>query len=45
MHVFDLPKPDLCAERAGNTGVDGVWHFDSGTAGRHVMVSALIHGD
>ena len=44
-HAFDLPKPDICAERAGNTGAEGVWHFDSGAAGRHAMVTALIHGD
>jgi len=45
MHAFDLPKPDISSERAGNTGVEGVWHFDSGAAGRHVMVCALVHGD
>src|SRR6185437_13631718 len=45
MHAFDLPKPDISSERAGNTGAEGVWHFDSGAAGRHVMVTALIHGD
>ena len=31
--------------RAGNTGVEGVWHFDSGKPGRNVMVSALVHGN
>ena len=40
---FTLPAPDLSAWRAGNTGTQGVWHFDSGVPGRHVMISALLH--
>ena len=43
--AFALPAPDLGAWRAGNTGTEGVWHFDSGRPGRHVMVSALVHGN
>lgn len=42
---FRLAKPELGAWRAGNTGVEGVWHFDSGRPGRHAMVSALVHGN
>lgn len=42
---FELPAPDISAWRVGNTGVEGVWRFDSGTAGRHVMVTALVHGN
>jgi predicted deacylase len=42
---FALPLPDLAAWRAGNTGVEGVWSFDSGTPGRHVMIAALVHGN
>ncbi|WP_459616638.1 M14 family metallopeptidase [Bordetella sp. 2513F-2] len=42
---FELPCPDLAAERAGNTGTPGVWHFDSGEPGRHVLLTALIHGN
>lgn len=42
---FELPAPDISAWRAGNTGTEGVWHFDSGQPGRHVMVSALVHGN
>ncbi|MDT4832988.1 Succinylglutamate desuccinylase / Aspartoacylase family protein [compost metagenome] len=42
---FTLPVPDLGAERAGNTGTPGVWHFDSGVPGRALMVSALVHGN
>jgi predicted deacylase len=42
---FHLPKPDIAAWRAGNTGVEGVWQFDSGQPGREVLISALIHGN
>lgn len=42
---FEYPAPDLTAWRAGNTGTPGVWQFDSGLAGRHVMLSALVHGN
>jgi hypothetical protein len=42
---FDLPAPDISAWRAGNTGTEGVWRFDSGQPGRHVMISALVHGN
>ena len=43
--VFALPAPDISTWRAGNTGTEGVWHFDSGRPGRRVMVSALVHGN
>jgi predicted deacylase len=43
--AFELPVPELGAWRGGNTGVEGVWHFDSGLRGRHVMVTALVHGN
>ena len=42
---FDLPCPDISVWRQGNTGTEGVWHFDSGQPGRHVLISALIHGN
>ena len=42
---FDLAKPDLGAWRAGNTGTEGVWQFDSGVPGRQVMLAALVHGN
>ena len=42
---FVLPVPELGAWRGGNTGVEGVWRFDSGRPGRHVMVAALVHGN
>ncbi|MCW5221076.1 succinylglutamate desuccinylase [Verminephrobacter aporrectodeae subsp. tuberculatae] len=43
--AFDLPVPDIGAWRAGNTGTEGVWQFDSGRPGRCVMISALVHGN
>jgi succinylglutamate desuccinylase len=42
---FELPCPDLNVERAGNTGTEGIWHFDSGLPGPSVMLTALIHGN
>lgn len=43
--TFELAQPDITDWRAGNTGVEGVWQFDSGRPGRHVMISALVHGN
>jgi hypothetical protein len=42
---FDLAWPELGSWRSGNMGTQGVWQFDSGLPGRHVMISALIHGN
>lgn len=42
---FRLEKPELGGWREGNTGVEGVWHFDSGQPGRTVMIAALVHGN
>lgn len=42
---FALPVPELGGWRGGNTGVEGVWQFESGLPGRHVMVTALVHGN
>lgn len=43
--TFELSPPDLSPWRAGNTGVEGVWRFESGEPGREVLVSALVHGN
>lgn len=43
--IFALPVPDLQDLREGNAGLEGVWHFDSGRPGRHVLISALVHGN
>jgi predicted deacylase len=42
---IQIAAPDLGRWQAGNTGVDHVWHFDSGHAGPSVMVQALTHGN
>ena len=42
---FALSAPDISAWRAGNTGTEGVWQFDSGQSGRHVLITALVHGN
>ena len=41
----ELEAPDISAYRNGNTGVEYVTTFDSGRAGPHVMVSAVVHGN
>jgi predicted deacylase len=40
-----LAVPDISQWRPGNTGTEGVWHFDSGAPGRHVLITAIIHGN
>ncbi len=42
---FELAKPDISTWRAGNTGTEGVWHFESGVPGRRAMVTSLVHGN
>lgn len=40
------PKaPDIARHREGNTGVEGVWRFDTGKPGRRVLITALMHGN
>ena len=42
---IELQAPDIRRWRAGNTGVEFVWHFDTGRPGMNVMVQALTHGN
>ncbi len=42
---IQLSAPDLSRWRAGNTGTEHVWSFDSGRRGPHVMLQALTHGN
>jgi predicted deacylase len=42
---IEITAPDLTRWKTSNTGVDHVWHFDSGRAGPHVMIQALTHGN
>lgn len=44
-YTVDLSPPDISAYRAGNTGIDYVTTLDSGKAGPHVMLTALVHGN
>ena len=42
---FELPKPELGAWRAGNTGTEGVWAFSSAVPGPTALVTSLVHGN
>jgi tripartite-type tricarboxylate transporter receptor subunit TctC len=42
---FSLTQPEIDVWRAGDTGTEGVWQFNFSVPGRHVMISALIHGN
>jgi predicted deacylase len=44
-YPIDLPFPDIAPHRAGNTGVAYYTSFDSGIAGPHVLINALVHGN
>jgi len=44
---FDVrvAPPDIGDWLPGNTGIAGVWTFESGQSGPHVAISALMHGN
>jgi len=42
---FEISPPEPGPWLDGNTGTPGVWQWTSGEPGRHVMVSALVHGN
>jgi predicted deacylase len=44
-YPIELPFPDITAYRVGNTGIDYYTSFDSGVAGPHVLINALVHGN
>lgn len=44
-YPIELPFPDISRYRKGNTGIDFYTTFDSGAAGPHVMINALVHGN
>jgi predicted deacylase len=44
-NTIELTPPDIESYRAGNTGVEYVTTFDSGSAGPQVLVTALTHGN
>lgn len=41
----DIAAPELGPWRAGNTGVEGFWHFTATAPGPHAVITALIHGN
>jgi predicted deacylase len=44
-YPIELTPPDIEPYRAGNTGIEYVTSFDSGSPGPHVLVTALTHGN
>ncbi|WP_034296667.1 M14 family metallopeptidase [Herbaspirillum sp. RV1423] len=44
-YPVEVAFPDIDKWRDGNTGVDYVHSIDSGVAGPHVMILALMHGN
>lgn len=44
-YTVELTPPDLSAYAAGNTGIPYIWTFDSGYAGPHVAITAIVHGN
>jgi predicted deacylase len=44
-YPIELAFPDISPYRNGNTGVEYYTSFDSGIAGPHVMINALVHGN
>ena len=44
-YPIELTPPDITPYRAGNVGIDYITSFDSGRAGPHVMITALVHGN
>ena len=44
-YPVEIAAPDIAPYKAGNTGIDYATTFDSGRAGPHVMVSAVVHGN
>lgn len=44
-YPVEIEIPEITPYLAGNTGIRGITCFDSGVAGPHVMISAIIHGN
>ncbi len=44
-YSVNIAPPDISAYKAGNTGIDYATTLDSGSAGPHVMVTAVVHGN
>jgi predicted deacylase len=44
-YPVNIAPPDISAYRAGNTGIDYATTLDSGVAGPHTMITAVVHGN
>lgn len=44
-YPIEIDFPDIEPYRTGNTGIDWITCFESGKAGPHVMITALVHGN
>ena len=44
-YPVQLTPPDIAGYRAGNTGIEYATTLDSGKAGPHVLVTAVVHGN
>ncbi|SDR25331.1 M14 family metallopeptidase [Pseudovibrio sp. Tun.PSC04-5.I4] len=44
-YPIEIEFPDIIPYKVCNTGVDWITTLDSGVAGPHVMISALVHGN
>lgn len=44
-YPIEVEFPDISSHAAGNTGIAYMHTFDSGSAGPHVMINALTHGN
>jgi predicted deacylase len=44
-YPIELAPPDIAPYRKGNTGIEYATTFDSGKAGPHVCISAVVHGN
>jgi len=44
-YTVEIAPPDITPYRGGKTGIEYVTTLDSGKAGPHVMVTALVHGN
>ena len=42
---IEIDIPDIEPYLAGNVGIEGITCLDSGKAGPHVMISAIVHGN
>lgn len=40
-----LSPPDISKYKNGNTGIEYIWTFDSGSPGPHACVTAVVHGN